>query len=304
MPKLTIFTPVYNRAYILHQLYQSLLRQTSHAFEWVVIDDGSSDGTSELLEKWRKEKKIPITFRQQENQGKHIAINSGVKLAQGELFFIVDSDDYLTDDAVQKILHFWASVRDDDSISGIMGYRIFSKKKLVGSMLPDSVKRCKLRDTALLYGAKGDKVVIYRTSLMKRFPYPQFEGEKFLGESYVFNQIDDEYDMAVMRDYVYIFAYQKDGLSQNFRKLYRDNPRGFLACFLQDIKYIRTRKEKVKTYAHILCLSLKVGGISLYVKQAFSLLGIISAVPALYLYMTIFILKRENVKPYTETQDI
>lgn len=304
MPKLTIFTPVYNRAYILDQLYQSLLRQTSHAFEWVVIDDGSSDGTSELLEKWRKEKKISITFRRQENQGKHIAINSGVKLAQGELFFIVDSDDYLTDDAVQKILHFWASVRDDDTISGIMGYRIFSKKKLVGSMLPDSVKRCKLRDTALLYGAKGDKVVIYRTSLMKRFPYPQFEGEKFLGESYVFNQIDDVYDMAVMRDYVYIFAYQKDGLSQNFRKLYRDNPRGFLACFLQDIKYIRTRKEKVKTYAHILCLSLKVGGISLYVKQAFSLLGIISAVPALYLYMTIFILKMENVKPYTETQDI
>lgn len=304
MPKLTIFTPTYNRAYIIHQLYQSLLRQSSTDFEWVVVDDGSTDETSELLHAWKAEGRVQISYIQQENQGKHVAINSGVALAKGELFFIVDSDDYLTDDAVEKVLTFWPKVRDDATISGMLGYRIFSKGKLVGNKLPDNISRCKLRDAYLLYGSKGDKVVIYRTDIMRRFPYPQFQGEKFLGEQYVFDQIDDLYDMAVLKDYVYLFAYRHDGLSQNFRKLYVNNPQGFLACFLQSFKYLRTTKQKIKTYSHILCLSLKVGGITLYARRIFSRFGFIAALPALYLYMTIFILRRENVKPYIETQEV
>ena len=106
MPKITVFTPSYNRAYILPQLYNSLVGQTSGDFEWVVVDDGSTDNTSELLSQWEKSTSFTIKWQTQPNQGKHIAINTGVLMASGELFFIVDSDDYLTNDAIEKVIRF------------------------------------------------------------------------------------------------------------------------------------------------------------------------------------------------------
>ena len=122
---LSIFTPSYNRAYILPILYKSLVGQTDNNFEWVIVDDGSSDNTEELVNEWIAENKIHIVYYKQENQGKHIAINSGVKRASGELFFIVDSDDSLTPDAVQQVRGFWIEKAPVVGISGIISYRQF-----------------------------------------------------------------------------------------------------------------------------------------------------------------------------------
>lgn len=304
MPKITVFTPTYNRAYILPQLYNSLAWQTSGNFEWVVVDDGSSDDTSELLSRWEKNANFLIKWHTQSNQGKHIAINTGVSMASGELFFIVDSDDYLTPDAIEKVIRFWESEHRGDNVSGIIGYRSFASNKLVGTPLPPNIKQCKLRETGKKYHSTGDKVVIYRTSILQKFPFPKFGDERFLGESYVFNQIDDTYDMVVMNDRVYMFQYQNDGLSQDFRKLYRNNPMGFLASAVQNLKYEDTIKSKVKLQAHIQCLAIRTGNFQTWLRSFCSMTGILASLPSLYLYYRIFIQKVSDVKPYEVSTEI
>ena len=171
MNLLTIFTPSYNRAYILPKLYESLKRQTDKRFEWVIVDDGSVDDTESLVNGWINESLININYQKQQNQGKHIAINTGVEMANGELFFIVDSDDQLTLNAVEKVFIFWNSHKTDENISGILSYRQFPDGKRVGSALPSYVKQCKLRESSSKYGSIGDKVVIYRTELFRKFKF-------------------------------------------------------------------------------------------------------------------------------------
>jgi glycosyltransferase involved in cell wall biosynthesis len=295
---LTIFTPTYNRAYILGKLYESLCAQSCHDFEWVIVDDGSVDNTQDLVASWITECRVEIHYFKQENQGKHIAINRGLDMAHGELFFIVDSDDLLKKNAVETVLLFWKQECPNAEISGIIGYREFFDGRIVGNPLPSDVKRCKLRNTGNLYGSSGDKVVIYRTDVMRRFPFPKFGHERFLGENYMFDQIDDEYDMLVMNERIYRFGYQEDGLSQDFRKLYRNNPLGFLASYQRGLKYRTTFKAKVRTTAHIINLCLYAGAGKIFVKHLFTIRGVLAFGPALYLYYKIFIKKVSDVKPF------
>lgn len=290
---LSIFTPSYNRAYILPILYKSLVGQTDNNFEWVIVDDGSSDNTEELVNEWIAENKVHIVYYKQENQGKHIAINSGVKRASGELFFIVDSDDSLTPDAVQQVREFWIEKGPIVGISGIISYRQFPDGKLVGNPLPKDVNQCKLRDCIRKYGSNGDKVVIYKTAILKRFPYPKFDGERFFGESYVFNQIDDEYDMLVMNSRIYNFDYQLDGLSQDFRKLYRQNPKGMQVSFMQTLKY----DKSLRHIAHVCCLGMNNRNL-LSTIHKIGLKSIIALPVGLALYVKIFILRASDVKPF------
>lgn len=303
MKLITIFTPSYNRAYILPQLYESLVRQTFRNFEWVVVDDGSSDDTEELVSGWIEDQKIKIIYKKQENQGKHIAINTGVSIASGELFFIVDSDDYLTDDAVEKVTTFWNNRKAEADISGIISYRKFHDERLVGTSLPKEVYRCKLRDTGSKYGSTGDKVVIYRTDVLRAHPYPKFEGEKFLGESFVFNQIDEHYDMLVLDDRLYYFAYQSDGLSQDFRKLYRNNPNGFLADFEQSLSYCTEKKQRIKLYAHIVCLRIRLKKLTEIWKDGDYINKLIAFPLGIGLYIKIFVREVSDVKPFVESED-
>lgn len=303
MNLLTIFTPAYNRAYILPNLYNSLLAQTDSCFEWVIVDDGSSDNTEELVNAWIKEGKIHIVYKKQSNQGKHIAINTGLTMAKGELFFIVDSDDDLTPDAVYNVHEFWMTNQPKSDISGIISYRQFRDGRLVGTRLPENIHKCKLREAGSKYGSIGDKVVIYRTDVMRRFLFPKFEGERFLGESVMYNQIDDEYDMLVMNARVYNFDYQEDGLSQDFRKLYRNNPNGFLLQFEQGGNYTIGLKAKLKNAAHIACLCWHLNKIRYYFASGEKLIRLMAFPIGLALYHKIFVRKVSDVKPFEESEN-
>ena len=120
--KITVFTPTYNRAYIIETLYRSLQRQTYRDFEWLVVDDGSADNTKELFEAWQQEDNFfPIRYVKQENGGKCRAINYGLELAKGKLFFNVDSDDYLTEDAIEKLLSWEAGLPEDQKFCANCG---------------------------------------------------------------------------------------------------------------------------------------------------------------------------------------
>lgn len=243
--KITVFTPTYNRAYIIENLYRSLQRQTYRDFEWVVVDDGSGDNTQELFAKWIQEGNFfPIRYHKQENGGKCRAINQGLKMAQGELFFTVDSDDYLTEDALEKVAHWDAELPKDGTYCGFAGNRgttpeetpnrLFEGGYLDGSALD--------RYGAIdeIYGAvDGERAYVFYTDIHKKYLYPEFPGEKFLTESVVWDKMaHDGYKMRFYNDIIWIWEYKPDGLTKAGYKVFLNNPQGTGLFFRQKAEYL------------------------------------------------------------------
>lgn len=225
--KLTIFTPTYNRAYIIENLYRSLQRQTATDFEWLVVDDGSQDNTAELFQKWQAEANpFPIRYYYKENGGKCWAINYALDLAEGELFFTVDSDDYLTDDAVEKVLSWVESLPSDEEFCGVAGNlgtetnqtpnTIFSKPYLDGTAL-DRYRNI-----------DGERAMVFYTEIHRKYKYPVFENEKFMTEAVAWNRMAaNGYKMRFYNDIIWIYEYLEDGLTKAGNKLFLNNPRGY-----------------------------------------------------------------------------
>ena len=179
MKTLTIFTPTYNRAYVLGKCYESLKRQTVKDFIWLIVDDGSSDNTKELVSSWIEEKILEIKYIYQENQGMHGAHNTAYENIDTELNVCIDSDDYMPDDAVEKILSFWEKNKSDE-IAGIAALDAYESGQVIGDRFPDNLKTSALFDLHYKYKIKGDKKLVYRTELTKQYPYPIFEEEKYV----------------------------------------------------------------------------------------------------------------------------
>lgn len=211
---ITVFTPTYNRAYRLYNLYESLCHQTNKNFEWMIIDDGSTDDTRNIVEKWKNEGKLHIKYKYQDNQGKHVAFNNGVRDCYNELFFCVDSDDYLTEDSIQVVFENWMEYQNKDEIAGMVAYRGYDGNTIIGSEFNLDVKEDTLSN---IYkkGKTGDTALIFRTDVLKEFPFPVFSGEKFIRESIVYNRIDEQYKLIIVPKIIYIGEYLDDGLSQN-----------------------------------------------------------------------------------------
>lgn len=244
----TIFTPVYNRKYIIRQLYDSLKSQTNKNFEWIVIDDGSTDGVFDLLQSWEKsETSFTIKSYRVENGGKHRAINRAVRRACGEAFFIVDSDDFISDDAVEFIEKHFPEVRGD-GFAGIAGlkYSIKSKKNVGQTVLFDTfVDATNLeRD---LYGLQGDKAEVYKTAVLLKYPFPEYAGENFITEAVVWNHIArDGFKIRWYNKPIYYCDYLDDGLTHQGLKLFERNPFGWAKWVSDSDKYGYFQKSVIQ----------------------------------------------------------
>ncbi|MBT2679830.1 glycosyltransferase family 2 protein [Bacillus sp. ISL-35] len=226
MKLLTVFTPTFNRAYCLHQCYESLVRQTCKDFMWLIIDDGSTDNTKELVDKWKKDNLIDIEYIWQKNQGMHGAHNTAYESIKTELNVCIDSDDYMPDDAVEKIKTMWKN-RGSEKVSGIIGLDSYTDGRVIGTKLPSKIMTSTLFDLYHKYGVSGDKKLVYRSKLTKRFPYPIFEHEKYVGLAYKYHMLDQEYEMLLMNEVLCCVEYLQDGSSLNMLRQYRKNPKGF-----------------------------------------------------------------------------
>lgn len=242
-PLLTVFTPTFNRAYTLYKCYESLKRQTCKAFIWLVIDDGSTDDTSALIEKWQQENIIQIRYYYQENQGMHGAHNTAYRLIDTELNTCIDSDDYMTEDAVEKILTFWGQHKNQ-KYAGIIALDITKEGDVIGNRLPEDRQSVTLTDY-YQKGGKGDKKLIYRSDVIKKYPdYPIFEGEKYVGLNYKYMMIDQDYELLILNEPVCVVEYMPDGSSMNMLHQYKKNPKGF--CELRRVMMIYAPNAKVK----------------------------------------------------------
>lgn len=220
---LTVFTPTYNRAYSLPKLYESLKKQTNKDFEWLIVDDGSTDSTEELIDGFISENVIRILYIHQPNGGKHRAINRGLREANGELFIIVDSDDFLTDDAVETICEKWESVRSNSKVCGVAGLKIYQNgEKVGGGSFKDMT--CSFLDFRYKYGIKGDMAEVVRTNIFRNYSFPEIPNEKFCPESLVWNRIAKDYDCHYFFKGIYVCEYLPDGLTAKITRIRHNSP--------------------------------------------------------------------------------
>jgi len=276
-----VFTPSYNRAYTLHKCYESLLRQTSKDFTWLIIDDGSSDNTKELVDSWINENKIEINYIYQENQGMHGAHNTAYKNIKTELNVCIDSDDYMPDDAVKKIISFWNKNKRSD-LAGIMALDAYTDGKVIGDKFPNELKESTYFDIYNKYGLKGDKKLIYRSELTIQYPYPIFEGEKYVSLAYKYAKLDSKYKLALMNEVVCNVEYMEDGSSLNMLKQYRRNPKGFAFIRIDNMKNPKASlKFKFKECIHYVSSSF-ISKNKNYLKETPCKILTVLAIPAGY----------------------
>ena len=222
MPTMTIFTPSYNRAHTLSRLFESLREQTVHDFEWLVVDDGSTDETGTLIGGLTERAPFPVRYYRQDNAGKHVATNRGVELASGAVFWTVDSDDWLLPDSVERLLNHWSQVSDRPHFAAVTGLCQDPEGTVIGSLLPAEVVDSNSLELTYRYRVRGDMAGFTRTSVMRDFPFP--EGDfNFVPEGIVWNQIAEHFQTRYVNEPVLVVDYQLDGITMGG---FKGDPRG------------------------------------------------------------------------------
>ena len=229
MKSITVFTPTYNRAELLSRCYESMKRQTNKDFIWMIIDDGSIDNTRDLVKIWQETTQdFKIEYYYKENGGLHTAYNEAIAHIQTPLCVCIDSDDYMPDDAIEKILSFWRK-NGSDEYAGIVGLDFTIDGRVIGDLLPEQ-KSINLID--LMMGKypirNGDRTNVVRTELYKRYaPMKVFPGEKNFNPHYMHLQISQEYNFLVMNENLRFVEYQNGGMSDSILRQYKNSPNSF-----------------------------------------------------------------------------
>lgn len=238
---ITIFTPSYNRAYTLLRLFNSLQEQSRLDFEWLIVDDGSTDGTQELCAGFSRDASFPVRYRRQKNAGKHVAINRGAAEARGEWFFIVDSDDYLPANSIETNEGYLSQIAEDPGFAGVsgvcaradgswllgQGHGLEGVDSRVRELFSREYVDATSQDYRLRLKMPGDRAEIVRTELVRKYPFPSFEGERFVSEYYLWQSISEEgLKLRWFNKPTYCGDYLEDGLTTNMREIMRKSPLG------------------------------------------------------------------------------
>lgn len=252
---LTVFTPAYNRAHTITRTYESMCRQSNKNFIWLVIDDGSTDDTAALIKDWQtKDNGFEIKYVYKENGGMHTAHNTAYENITTELNTCIDSDDYLADEAVQKIYDKWQQVKDK-GYAGMVGNDADFAGNILGAPLPTDTTETTLSGFYNA-GGKGDKKLVYRTDVIMQYPpYPTFAGERFYSLGSKYTLIDQDYKLAIINEILCNVEYQPDGSSRNMWKQYLRNPKGYAHLRIFRMKYSVTKKALCKEIIHYISSS-------------------------------------------------
>ncbi len=268
MKKLTVFTPTYNRANLLERCYQSLQRQSCKDFLWLIIDDGSTDNTGILVREWeQKEKSFEIEYIYKENGGLYSGYITAINAIKTELCVCVDSDDYLTDNAIESILRFWKRC-DQKNYAGIIGLNTLEDGTIIGERFPNEIKSINLIDTYL-----GKAIVkdvdwknVVRTNLYKAAIFPDeltesFSDEKDFNPHFLHLKICEKYDFLTLNEVLCVIDYQPDGMTATVFKQYLRSPNSFRVMRLLELSYknapLKFRIKKSIHYVSSCILSKK-----------------------------------------------
>ncbi|HEX9980730.1 MAG TPA: glycosyltransferase family A protein [Flavobacterium sp.] len=297
MKSITVFTPTFNRAYCLKQLYDSLLRQTSADFTWLIIDDGSSDGTQALVESWINEQKVDIRYLYQNNHGMHSAHNTAYKNIQTALNVCIDSDDFMPDNAIALILERWAEVQSNPAIAGIIGLDASKDSgTVVGTGFPDGIRFSTLSELYRIHGVKGDKKLVLRTEVVRKFPlYPLFEGEKLVPLGTLYHMIGQQYKFFCVNDIYCIVEYLPDGSSNNIMKQYKKSPQGFRYARALEMKFSDSFSYTFSRAMHFVSSTLFIGDLAFFRNNPKKMITLLALPFGLALHL--YILLKINESP-------
>lgn len=246
--KLTIFTPTYNRAYMLPKLFESLQRQTKKDFEWLIVDDGSSDNTKDLVGDLANEADFKIHYFYQENQGKHVAINTALRYISTPYFVTVDSDDFLEDNAVEIIFSKLPLIDHSKDIVALASPIKILNKETHGNTITENTAATTY-EMIYKHNIHGEATLIFKTELAERFEYPTYSGEIFMLESVVFNRMDKMYKFLYIPESIVIAEYIPDGLTSQGKKKLIDNPQGAALAYKEKMNNSKIPLEYRKIFA-------------------------------------------------------
>ena len=293
MKTLTIFTPAYNRARTLERTYQSLCKQTCKDFEWLIIDDGSTDNTAEIVNDWIKESDFMIRYIYQENQGMHGAHNTAYKNITTELNTCIDSDDYMPNDAVENIITFWKNNKTE-KYAGFIGLDQREDGSIIGTLFPSEMKETTLMDF-YADGGRGDKKLVYRTEVIKKYPeYPLFEGERYVGLAYKYMLIDQDYKMLTLNQPLVTVEYQVDGSSNMMWKQYWNNPKGFAFFRKTEMVVAPSFKHRFISCVHYVSSSIISKNRHFLSESPKKILTLLATFPGVALYVLIYYKVKSN----------
>ena len=233
--KISVITPTYNRKDTLGKLYNSILNnlQCDIEIEWLIMDDGSTDGTEEYIQKFKEEKKICIKYYKQENQGKMKAINNLVPYADSDFLVECDSDDYFTENAFKTIKNNCILKK---KIYAYVFLKSNEKNEIIGNEFKSNNFKSKMFDLYYKQGISGDKALVYNTKIRKQYKYKIEEGENFSTEARLHHEMDGKYDVLCFNEVVMICKYQEDGYSKNIKNIFKKNPNGYFKFFEEMLK--------------------------------------------------------------------
>ena len=256
---ITVLTPTYNRASLLINLYQSLIKQDFGDFEWVIVDDGSVDATTDIVDQFIQERQIVITYIKQANGGKHRALNRGVKEAKGELVLIVDSDDSLPINSLSIIYSHYLDIKDNSSIGGVCGLMAHHDGTIIGERKICSSMNLSSMEMRYKYGFVGDVCEVFKTEILREFPFPEIENEKFCPEALVWNRIATKYKLHYFNEVIYYRDYLDDGLTSKIVRIRMNSPIASMICYAElnqlDIPFKDKFKAAINYWRFRLCYS-------------------------------------------------
>lgn len=245
---ITVFTPTYNRAKLLLRLYKSLQEQTSKDFEWVIVDDGSTDNTKEVIDNiiTQQENHFPIRYFYKENGGKHTAINQGAKIALGDLFLILDSDDSLPIYSIERILFFYKTNKGRPDFGGVCGLMGHHDGTRIGSGFPFKTFYANIIELRYNYHITGDLSEVFKTDVLKEFPFPEITGETFCPEVLLWNRIARKYKLYCFKEIIYLRDYLEGGLTDKIIEIRMKSPIATTICYGEMLDLHIPIKDKIK----------------------------------------------------------
>jgi glycosyltransferase involved in cell wall biosynthesis len=261
-PRISVLTPTYDRAHTLGRLYASLATQTYRSFEWLVIDDGSTDGTERLVEAWISDGNIEIVYERLEHRGIHVAWNRGIELARGEFVTVVGSDDWLVPEGLELMLEWWNTIPDpdDDSFSGVVGLCGHPDGRVVGDRYPRDVFDCDPVELFHVHGIRGDKHSMLRRDVYREFPFPYDDDPsiKWVPSQLVWNRMALKYRERHVNRIVKVVDYQEEGLSARAHELPMSSPRPMRQYLLEELQlpHRLPMRRRVRSYANYVRFSL------------------------------------------------
>ncbi|HEX2096853.1 MAG TPA: glycosyltransferase family 2 protein [Solirubrobacterales bacterium] len=213
-PRISVVTSTYQRVAELPRLYESLLAQTWEDFEWVLIDDGSSDGTGDLVREWARSAPFPIEYHWQENRGMGIGRNRGIERARGEFCALIDSDDWYRPEALERMVAHWEAIPGErrGDFANVEGLRVDAHGELVGDRFPSDVFDSNVFELEAVHGVEGDKIGMYRRDVLLRFPFPEDLGWH-VTPAVVWNRIAARYSSRFVNEIWAGTGYEQGGLS-------------------------------------------------------------------------------------------